>query len=156
MALTFAKVELVLSWSDTTTPVTGGRTVKNTDSLSLVSSPAVATYNRRLRTVYTVASSGTQLIDLASFTDPYTGATITLTKATGIIITGTQAFTLGPNNAANPLQWFWGGTTQTLRFNANEGFAALYAVTFSTGSKLLLTNTGASSGTFDVCIIGGT
>lgn len=155
MALTAASFNATVSWQDLATPVTGAHTIKNNDTLSLTNSPAVATYNRRLRKQYSLAAAGTQLIDLASFTDPYTGATITLTKAIAMLLTGTQAFRIEPNSAANPLPWFFGIAANYLTFGANEGFAALKAVTFTTGSKLLLTNQGGSTGTFDLVIIGG-
>ncbi len=156
MSLTAATISMAFGWTDSITPVSGGKAVRYNDSLALNPTIDISTYNRKLRNQFSVAGSGTQLIDLASFVDPLTGATIVLTKAIGLEFIGTQPFTLGPNNGANPLQWIWGGTTQTLRFAANEGFAAYSAVTFSTGSKLLLTNTGGSTGLFDVCILGGT
>ena len=156
MALTTSTIQMSIRYTDEQTPVAGGKVVKDTDSETISSSPVVGTYNRRLRQRYSLAASGTQLIDLASFVDPYTGATIVLTKATGILLTGTQPFTIGPNNAANPISWIWNASTEKLVFGANEGFCALKAITFTTASKMLLTNTGASTGTFDVLIIGGT
>lgn len=156
MALTSSRLTATIGWTDSVTPVTGGKAVKNVDSLTITNYPAVATYNRRLRQVYTILASGTQLIDLGAWTDPYTGASVVLTKAIAFAITGTQAFRIEPNAAANPLPWFWGIAANYMTFGADEGFAALKAVTFTTGSKILLTNQGASTGTFDVAIIGGT
>lgn len=145
------------SWTFTNTVVTGAAPIAISDSLSIVSEMDVSVHNRVLRKTYSIAGGGTQVVDLASFTDDFNaGAAVVLTKAKGVVITGTQAFTVGPNNAANPLQWFWGGSTQTLVFAANEGFAALNTVTFTTGSKLLITNTSGSAGTFPVTILGGT
>lgn len=157
MALTTASFIAKINWINVETPIAGQAPAKTIDSLSLsVPNVLVSTYNRRLLASYTVANGATQLIDLANFVDAYTGATITLTKATGIVITGTKTYTLGPNNAANPLQWFFGGTTQTVRFAAGEGMGVYSAVTFTTGSKLLLSNTDSTPGTFEVVILGGT
>lgn len=157
MSLTAANITLSIGWTDSYAPVTGARAAVVTDSLTVSNVPAVATYNRRLRTRYTLSAAATQVIDLASFTDPYSGQVYVLTKATGIVIRSNgQPFRIGPNAAANPLPWFFGIAANYLDFTANCGFGVYQTVTFTTGSKLLLTNTGASSGTFDVIIIGGT
>lgn len=157
MALSRTGIDMSLSWAFTNSVVTGARAIEISDSLSLVNVPAVATYNRVMRKYYSIASAGTQVIDLASWTDDYNaGAAVVLTKAIGIILTGTQAFRIEPNNAANPLPWIFGISTNYLTFGADEGFAALKAVTFTTGSKLLLTNQGGSAGTYSLAIIGGT
>ncbi len=156
MALTRASIEALISFTDTLTAPGAARVPSINDKLSLAFPVVTATHNRVHYQRYSVASSGTQVIDLASLTNQYTAAAVVLTKAAGILITGTQSFTLGPNNAANPLPWFFGGNTQTVVFDANDFFLAKRAVTFTTGSKLLLTNTGGGTGLFDVCIIGGT
>lgn len=159
MALTRSSFDVSVGWTVSYTVITGADPVKINDYLSLTFQPTStnSAYNRVLRKTYSLAGSGTQVIDLASYTDDYNAGTATvLTKACALVITGTQAYSLGPNNAANPLQWLWGGTTQTLAFAANEGFAAFKETTFTTGSKLLLTNTSGSNGVFQVAIIGGT
>jgi hypothetical protein len=158
MAVDSATIEMAMRYSVSNTLITGARAVRVNDSLSSAQDLTVATYNRLLRKRYSLAGSGTQVIDLASFTDDYNaGAAVVLTKAAGImVVSNGQPFSIGPNNAADPLQWFWGGTTQTLVFSANSSFCAFEPETFTTGSKLLLTNTGASTGTFDVVIFGGT
>jgi len=156
MALTTASFQASISWTDVFTAISGAREVQNQDSLAVSVAPAVATYNRRLRKQYSLASLATQVIDLASFPDPYTGATLTLTKAAGFLITGTQAFRIEPNAAANPLPWVWGIAANYLVFSANAAMLIYEPVTFTTGSKLLLTNQGGSAGTFDVALIGGT
>lgn len=152
---TQTSVELLLRWTGTSAR-SGFNSVRVSDRCNLASLPAVATYNRVLAKQYSLASSGTQVIDLASFTDTYDpSVTNVLTKATGIIIKSNgQAFRIEPN-ASNALQWFF-GTSSYLVFSASSAFACFEPVTFTTGSKLLLTNTGASTGTFDVAIIGGT
>lgn len=157
MALTGSTVKFSIQRSILNSVVAGANPVKITDALTFTNSPAVATYNRDLRKRYTVAAAGTQVIDLASFTDDFNaGAAVVLTRAAGIMIKGTQAFRIEPNAAANPLPWIWGIAANYMTFGADEGFCAFKAVTFTTGSRLLLTNQGALSGTFDVLIIGGT
>lgn len=159
MALNSTTVNMSIGWNLSNTVVTNADPIDISDTLVISATPTRtnSNYNRILRKTYTIAGAGTQVVDLASFTDDYNaGAAVVLTKAIGILIKGTQAYTLGPNNAANPLNWFFGGSTQTVAFAANEGFCALCAVTFTTGSKLLITNTSGSSGTFEIAIIGGT
>jgi hypothetical protein len=157
MALTQGSITLVFGWTDSTAPVSGAKANVTTDSLVINSQIDTAVYNRRLRTEYSLAASATQLIDLASFTDPYSGATYVLTKADGILIRSNgQPFRIEPNAGANPLPWFFGIAANYLVFTANHGFAVWEPVTFTTGSKLLLTNTGASTGTFSIVILGGT
>lgn len=159
MALNTSNVDMSIKWTVENTVVTGADPIKINDYLSLTFTPTRtnSAYNRLLRKTYTIAGSGTQVVDLGSYTDDYNaGASVTLTKACAIVIAGTQSYSIGPNNAANPLQWIWGGTTQTLAFAANEGFVAFKETTFSTDSKLLITNTSGSSGSFQIAIIGGT
>lgn len=157
MALTGSTVKFSIQRSILNTVVTGANPIKVTDSLSFSNSPAVATYNRDLRKQYSLSAAATQVIDLASFTDSFNaGAAVVLTKACGFMITGTQAFRIEPNSAADPLPWFFGIAANYMTFGADEGFCAFKAVTFTTGSKLLLTNQGGSTGTFNVLIIGGT
>lgn len=159
MALNTSNVDMAIKWTVENTVITGADPIKINDYLSLTFTPTRtnAAYNRLLRKTYSLAGAATQVVDLGSYTDDYNaGAAVTLTKACAIVISGTQAYTIGPNNAANPLNWIWGGSTQTLAFSANCGFVAFQETTFTTGSKLLITNTSGSTGTFQIAIIGGT
>lgn len=156
MGIVSSTVEFSTSYTVQNTVVAGSRPVKVSDVFSLSITPAVATYQSLYRARFTLAAAATQVIDLANFTDPYNaGAAVTLTKATSIGLYGTQDFKIQPNGT-NSLNWIFGITANYLQFGANEGFQAIKAVTFTIGSKLLLTNQGASSGTFDLAIIGGT
>lgn len=152
---TQTQLQLLLSWTGTSAR-TGYKSVRVNDNLTILSYPASATYNRMLIARYSLAASAVQVIDLASFPDLYDPTvTVTLTKAAGLAVKSNgQAFRIEPNGS-NPLQWFF-GTSSYLVLGASEGFGVLSAVTFTTGSKLKLTNTGGSIGTFDVAISGGT
>lgn len=157
MAVTRSQVQFGISYTVENTVVTGAAAIKVSDNLNFTNTPTVATYNRVLRKTYSILAAGTQVIDLASFTDDYNaGAAVVLTKATGIMIYGTQAFQIEPNAAANPLPWIFGIAANYLTFGADEGFCAKKNVSFTTGSKLLLTNQGGATGSFYVAILGGT
>lgn len=156
VVLTQSQIQFFASWNGTA-PNTGFKDTKANDRLSFNNYPAPATYNRVLVAQYSLAASGVQVIDLASFNDYYTGAAVVLTKAAGIVVQSNgQPFRIEPNAAANPLPWFFGIAANYLLFGASEAFGVFSAVTFTTGSKLKLTNTGGSAGTFNVAIIGGT
>lgn len=159
MALATSNVDMEVKWSFENIVVVGAAPIKINNGLSLTFTPTKdnSVYNRLYRKTFSLATTATQLIDLASFTDDYNaGAAVVLTRACAIIITGTQDFRFEPNAAANPLPWFFGIAANYTTWLANGGFCAFKEVTFTTGSKLLLTNSGAGTGVFQVAIIGGT
>lgn len=156
MALTRGTIKASIEYTDTLTAPGDARVPAINDSLAKSFTVVVGTHNRVHRQQYSIASSGTQLIDLAVLTNQYTGVSVVLTKAVGLLITGDQDFRIEPNSGANPLPWFFGIAANYLTFTAGDFLLAKKAVTFTTGSKLLLTNQGGGTGLFDVVIIGGT
>lgn len=141
-------------------------TTQGPNGLSGTFAPATATFNRVYALASTnIAASGTQALNLNSFTD-LLGVAVTATKACALLITATATVTGGilkiEEHGTNGLTWFFGGTTPSISLpvgTTGAGFLVWQGTTqtlSSSDAQLLLTNTGSQTITVTVSAVVGT
>ena len=162
MPLTAASFNTVLAWTQSKTNPAAGNTNQGPDSQSFnLGGLTVATFNQLYVATFTLAASASQTIDVTSLTNLIGesfsfGHTLTLL----ILPTGSQC-TVQPGGT-NPLQWFFGGTTQSITVTAggmlaySEPVAGPGAVVSSSHKTLELTNSGVTSLTVTLVLLGST
>ncbi len=119
----------------------------------------LTTWSQLFAAQYTIAASGTQNIDLSSFTNIVTEAT-TFAKvlALAFFASGSSA-TLSPG-ASNALVWFFGSATDSITI-VDGGCFAIGAPITAVGQtvdgshkNLLITNPGATTLTVTILVLG--
>lgn len=135
--------------------VTGfSNTVQYQDSLAFNnSSLTLTTWTEVSVQTYTIASAGTQVVDLRSFTDPI-GNSVTGTKAMALVIAVTGAvgdrLNVAPN-ASNGLVWPFHDASSSVDIPGggfllfSEGASSTGTTIDGTHKQLLLTNNGSAS-----------
>jgi len=121
----------------------------------------LTTFNQLAALEYTsIASSGSETVDLTSLTN-LVGESFSFGHVLGIMVLPVgQPCTFGPG-AANPQQWFFGGTTETIIAPAGSGFCYSAGPTDtgsavdSTHKTLTFTNSGAGTMTSLTVLIWG-
>jgi len=121
----------------------------------------VAIQNQLFAAKYTVLASGTQVIDLSTFTNLVSQATgLTSVLTLFLLPTGTNAICKLEPGASNPLTWFFSGTTPAISIPAGGTFVFSNPGTGTgqtvdgTHKNLLVTNTGAGTLSLTVLAIG--
>jgi hypothetical protein len=136
--------------------VTGFKDVvqgQDTKSYSLL--PAVATFNQILLKQYTILASGTQTVNVHSFTNVIEEA-VTSQKAVFLFVLPTGAGVSIEPGAADPLDWFLSGTSPVVTVQAGGLFVIsepLGTTVNNTTKNLLFTNiSGAATLTLTLVI----
>ena len=156
MALTALQILTSTVWVQTN-PVTGFSTAKHPggNEKSVLPTVSAAAANRVYITEATLAASASITIDLRSLTEPVFREALTPVRGYSIQLIGTgSAWRLDPG-AANPLQWFFGGTTQQINGGAGAMFcfADPTAVTINaTNRNIRITNTGGGTLTYTLVV----
>lgn len=112
----------------------------------------VATWNELFAAQYTISASGTQAVDLRSFTDlPGNAVTATAVLAVLVLVTGDAADVLNVKaHGTDGLQWFFENATHGVNvpgggmFLFSEGSDSAGTAVDATHRQLLLTNTGGA------------
>jgi len=122
---------------------------------------SLITYNQLYAATLSLGATGSQTVDLTSLTN-LVGESVDFISALALIVipSGSEC-TIQPG-ASNPLQWFFGGTTQSVVV-PDGGFFAFSMKPTGTGEavdsthkNLKFTNSGATPLSLDVVIVGGT
>lgn len=157
MPLTLANISAGLAWTLTKT-VTGFNAITDSDSSTFSLTPNVSTFTEPLTAQYTLAASGTQVVDLRSFTDKL-GTAVTATKALAllILVTGAAADKLNVKpDASDGLVWPFENVGYGVNIPGggcllfSEGASSAGFTIDGTHKELLLTNTGSASLTVTV------
>jgi len=162
MPLTTATLNNQLSFTLTRTNTGFNATKANNNSVTFnLNGLNVTTFNQVFAQQYTLAAAANQDIDLTSLTNlvyesfSFGHALLLMVTATGSQCTVTP----GPTNG---LQWFFGGSTQSVIIPAGGFFCFSEPVTGpghvvdSTHKVLRFTNSGGTSLTLNVAILGST
>jgi hypothetical protein len=158
MSLTAAQIAASVTWATSKTITGFASTKQDQQSIGNTITYDVTTFNQEFAAQYTIAAAGTRTIDLTSFTNAL-GESVTLSKVAAIIVVASGSSVKVEPGASNPLTWFFGGTTPSItvpsggEFLFAQGTAQTVNSTYKT---LLFTNTGGSTLTLTVVIIGGT
>jgi hypothetical protein len=157
MSVDIATVVGSISWVQSKTNTGFVKTKQGPDQLSITQTPSTSTYNRIYAASGTLAASGTTTIDLQGVTD-YLGQSLTLTKIIALQFTATGSnFSYEPG-ASNGLTWFLSGTSPVVTVK-DGGFFLIGDGTYGTVSgsakTIKITNVGATSGTYEIALIGG-
>ncbi len=141
---------------------TGGfvPTTMGTDSVSFnLGGISLTTYNQLFAAQYTIAVSGTQTIDLTTLTN-FVCESFSFNGVISIMLLPTgSSCTLSPG-ASNALQWFFGGTTQSVTVPAGGLFvfsapaSGPSTTVDGTHKTLKLANAGAGVLTVDFFVLG--
>jgi hypothetical protein len=129
----------------------------------------VTTWNQLFAANYSLsASGGTTTFDLTSFTN-LAFESVTLGHVLAIVVDNTTATGTGSNVAIGPassdgLQWFWGGTSQTISLPDGYSFVltgpvggtSVGTAVSGTSKKITLTNNGSGAATVQIAILGST
>lgn len=161
-ALTQVGISASISWT-LARAVTGFKSVgQGQDSVAASNSAlAVATWTELFAAQYTVATTGTQVVDLRAFTDLVSNS-VTGTKAMAIIVlvAGAAADKLNVAvNASNGLVWPFHNTSSSIDipgggFNLfSEGPTSTGTVIDATHKQLLLTNNGSADLVVTVAVV---
>lgn len=157
MSVNISSVVGQITWTQSKTNTGYGTTRQGPDQLSVSLSPDTTTYNRIYATSGTLASSASVTIDLQGVTD-YLGQSLTLTKIIALQLSATGSNMKYEPGASNGLTWFLSGTTPAVTVK-DGGFFLIGDGTFGTVSgsakTITITNTGATSGTYSVALVGG-
>lgn len=164
MPLTSAVLRAVANW-DIYKTNTGFKKTRVRDSLAGSYTADVATYNQALVAQYSIAASGTQTIDLNSFTNLATES-VTATKFKGILLKATATVTGGQlqiePGASDPFPLGFSGTTPALTLDVGTGGADFLirngtTMTVSgTVKNIKLSNPGSQTITVSVFALLGT
>jgi len=162
MPLTAASFNTSLAWTQQKANTGQGATTQGPDSESFnLNGLNVTTFNQLYVASFTLAASASQTIDVTSLTNLVGesfgfGHTLTIL----ILPVGSQC-TVQPGGT-NPLQWFFGGTGQSVVITAggmlaySEPVAGPGAAVSGSHKTLELTNSGATSLTVSVVLLGST
>ncbi len=159
MALDSINVQAAVTWEQSR-PVAGFANVtQGSDTANFaLSALDTATWDALFAAQYTIAASGTQAVDLRTFTD-LPGNSVTADKVLTILIlvAGATADRLNVKpHGTDGLQWFFGGATESVNVPGggclmfSEGAASAGTTVSATARQLLLTNTGGAALTVKV------
>lgn len=166
-ALNRSQVSGSVQWDFSANDVTGGVSRSSlTPALTLVAGSGANAANKVIVTSYSIAASGTQVIDLnGAINDPLGTGVVSFTKIRAILIflttdTTSSGITLAPNST-NGVTTILGGTTPTLTIH-NGGFVIIgdptlagYGITAGTADQLKITNLDATNvATVQVAFLG--
>lgn len=164
MSLDRVSLNINLAWLMSKTNTGFGDTSEGPDSKAWSTSGIdVAVQNELYAQKYTIAASGTQTMDLSSFTNLLNQSkTLTSVLSLFLLPTGTNAICKLEPGAANPLTWFFSGTTPAISIPtggvfvfSNPGTGTGQTVD-GTHKNLLVTNTGSGSMSLTVLAVGST
>lgn len=148
MALTAVKLSINLQWAQEFA-ISGFNPSRQSGPLDATIAPTVGASDAR--EIYfvqgTLAAGASVTFSLRAFTEPAFNRVLTGTGAYILVVTGTGATWKYEPGAANPLEWFLGGTTPAINGTDASAFAygADDAVTVSaTDDTVKLTNTHGS------------
>lgn len=146
-----------ITWTQSKTNTGYAKTKQGPDQLSVSLSPDTTTYNRIYATSGTLAASATVTIDLQGVTD-YLGQSLTLTKIIAIQLKATGSTMKYEPGASNGLTWFLSGTSPAITVRDGGFFIVgdgTFGVVSGSAKNITITNTGATSGTYELALIGG-
>src|SRR5579872_6711276 len=161
MPLTSASLNVSLAWALAVAQTPFANRTQGPDSTFFnLNGLNVGTFNQIATESYVIPTTTTTTVDCTSFTN-LTCETFSFGHVLAIMVqpTGNQV-TVGPG-ASNQLQWFWGGTTQSIiipaggMFVFSAGATATGAVVSGTHKTIALTASGGNT-TVEVVIIGST
>lgn len=133
------------------------KTKQGPDQLSVSLSPDTTTYNRIYAVSGTLAASASVTIDLQGVTD-YLGQSLTLTKIIAIQLSAEGSTMKYEPGASNGLSWFLSGTSPAISIRSGGFFLVgdgTFGVVSGSAKTITVTNTGATSGTYNLALIGG-
>lgn len=157
MALTTSVITGKIQWSQVKANPGFANTRQGPDSAASSITPPVNTINEIFCETRTLAAAADHTYDLQALTNFFgDGIVFTKARALHLSVTGGQ-ITLSPG-AADPLTWFFGGTNPTLTL-PNGSFITIgmgsNATVSGTAKTLTITNTGATSATYQITLVGG-
>lgn len=161
-ATTQVSINASLSWA-LSKSITGFQSAtQGQDSVSFTNSAlAVATWTEIFAAQYVIATTGTQVVDLRSFTD-FLANSVTGTKAMALIIAVTGAATDKLNvkpNASNGLVWPFHDASSSIDIPGggcnlfSEGASSTGTTIDGTHKQLLLTNNGSADLTVTIAAL---
>lgn len=156
MSLTTGKVTFSTSWTQTKS-LTGFNASEQNGPYTSSASPTVSSSacNRVYFVQGTLAFGAAVTIDLFSLTEQAFGEAIVPIRAYSVHYNGTTTTSRVDQGAANPITWFWGGTTPQINLAAGGSFAYASATAHTvsnTDKNIRLTNT-AGSGTLTYTVV---
>lgn len=163
MPINTVTLNVALQWALTRTNSGGfANTTQGADSLNFtLSGINTSTFNQLYVTQLSLAASASTTLDLTSLTNLVYESFSFGHVITIMVLPVGNNVTIEPG-ASNPLQWFFGGTTQTILVDNNgcflwsNGASATGTVVNSTNKTLKFTNSSGASNLIDVLIIGST
>ncbi len=157
MPLSQVNLNAVLSWALQKPNVWNSKTTEGPDSQFFnLNGINTTTYNQLFAQSFTVAASGSQTVDLTNVTN-LVCETVTFTQALTLFVTAQGATCLVSPGASNGLTW-WGSGTVTIPaggcFVFSDPVTGPGATVTTTAKNLTFSNPTASTGTFDIVILG--
>lgn len=165
MPLTRVALQNTYNWSMNNATSTGFASATQGDQITAnLNNLSTTTFNQQFSEQYTLtASGGTATFDLTSFTN-LVGESVTLGHVLTLVVqvvSGNGPVNLAPG-ASNGLQWFFGGSTQSINLTngdslwfSNPSTATGTAVT-SGAKTMTVTNNGTNQAIVKIAILGST
>lgn len=157
MSLTTCTISGGIRWSQEKTNTGFAASKQGPDNLIDSVSPPVATVNQIFAESRTIAASASYTYDLQALTN-FFGEAVVLTKARALHLGVSGSTVKLEPGAADPATWFFGGTTPSISLPDGSfitiGWNTNYTVS-ATAKTLKITNTGATSATIQIAIVGG-
>jgi hypothetical protein len=158
--LTQSSLEVRSTYALTRTNTGFGDTKVGPKTRTYTLQPAVATFNQLYAARLVLAAAASQTVDFSAITNLAQEAA-TLTKAVTLELypSGTDAAVKIEPGAADPLTWFFSGTTPAITIPTGGVFVfaqPLAQVVSGAAKNLKFTNTGSGTLTLDVILRGGT
>ena len=157
MALTSSVITGKIQWSQIKNNAGFAPTKQGPDYIASSIAPPINTINEMFAENRALAASASHTYDLTTMVN-FFGEAITFNKARALhlAVQGGQ-IELSPG-VSDPLTWFFGGTTPSIIL-PDGSFITIgggsNAVVSGTAKNLTVTNTGATSATYQITIIGG-
>lgn len=157
MALTSSVITGKIQWSQTKSNPGFAPTKQGPDYIASSIAPPINTINEIFAENRVLAAAASHTYDLTTIIN-FFGESVTFTKARALhlAVQGGQ-IALSPG-ASDPLTWFFGGTSPSITL-PDGSFITIgggsNATVSGTAKNLTITNTGATSATYQITIIGG-
>ena len=157
MALTSSVITGKIQWSQVKNNSGFAPTKQGPDYIASSIAPPINTINEIFAETRVLAAAASHTYDLTTMIN-FFGEAITFTKARALhlAVQGGQ-IALSPS-ASDPLNWFFGGTAPSITL-PDGSFITIgggsNATVSGTAKNLTVTNTGATSATYQITIIGG-
>jgi len=163
MTLSRSRINCTVTWTDTVANTPFADSVQGEDSIQFLVEPPTSLYNYAYLGSYTIAASGTQVLDFRSFSS-LNRVAVTGTGILGLMLSAsneddpqvTGAKLRVEADATNGLAWFLGGTTPYLEVEVGltgallTVMAGVVKTVDATHRRLLLTNSGTVAMTVQV------